>query len=365
MITSNAGEQPRLSCTCTTKHRSHRKHCNCCDDLDSSSEASCESATDDDDSAMGAPSGVELHNYREVHLASNNIHLVSLVEPIPASQLGLAERICGPTGTSPDPTIGEVHAAICETTDCADPPWESRVERRFLDKFQKSESLGFKCCMRIQIHDRHVPHKPGTAQSPKISHPVPDLLYGYSGNKLSQDGTALDGPSLDHTIANGEKLMLPFLAVEAKGQWPASTGNLCVAENQAAGSSTACVKMMENLNDCLAQDPSTSDTKLDSTSFSIVTNGTEARLFMTWREGTDIFKLKHLRSYCLSDEDHYIRFHRAVHNILDWGYNERLNGIRSCIAILQARNDRQRRRQLEETGLETEDRQSKRQRLRK
>ena len=189
---------------------------------------------------------------------------------------------------------------------------------------------------------------------------APDLLYGYERASLEKNSVRLDLTLNKYTCANKEMLMLPFLAIELKGQWPASSGNLCVAENQAAGSSSACVKMAEYLNECLENE---TVARIDSTAFSVATNGTEARLFMTWKEGTDTFKVKRLRSYCLAEEDQYIVFHGALYNILDWVYKERLTSIRSCLKVLGGNGTGHRGREEDETELHTGETPCKRQKV--
>lgn len=124
--------------------------------------------------------------------------------------------------------------------------------------------------------------------------------------------------------------------------------------------------MAEYLNECLEHKPMA---RIDSTAFSIATNGSEARLFMTWKEGTDTFKVKHLRSFCMAEEDHYTAFHSALYNILDWGYNERLASIRSCLEIAGGNGTGRagilglRGRSNDKTGLETGETPSKRQKV--
>lgn len=112
-----------------------------------------------------------------------------------------------------------------------------------------------------------------------------------------------------------------------------------MAENQVAGYQSACAKMASNLNDYLKGGAK----RFDSVVLSIATNGSEARLFMTWEEGPDTFKVKHVRSFCLTEEDHWNEFHITVHNILDRRYGERPDTVRACIKTSFAGNGKQRR----------------------
>lgn len=74
-------------------------------------------------------------------------------------------------------------------------------------------------------------------------------------------------------------------------------------------------------------------------------NGTEARLFISWKQ-QDLFNVQKVRSFALQEPDHFIEFRKYVRNIIDWGRDERLRSIQDaldtlieerCKAILKAR----------------------------
>lgn len=320
-------------CACT--------HCELCG-LDSTLSDSSSEANGDEsltaDSEMDRK--VELTEYRHKHLAWNKIHLVHRDEALPESQVALAEHICRQDRASPDPTMEGLGAPSHGLPKRLALVYEADVMQNFFAIFtdeKSSNAAGMFCSKGLPINKRHVPENPEAPPDSKLSQPKPDLLYGYYEDAFEQgNGTNFHPTLVVDAVANNACLVLPFLTVEFKGQWPASAGNLCVAENQAAGSSSACVKMAEYLNDCLEKQRGSSPatTRLDTAAFSIVTNGTEARLFMTWKEHPDIFRMKHLRSFCLAEQDQRLSLRNAFHNILDWGYNERLDGIRRCLRIL-------------------------------
>ena len=62
-------------------------------------------------------------------------------------------------------------------------------------------------------------------------------------------------------------------------------------------------------------------------------NGTEARLFVAWKEDQD-FIVQKIRSFLLQEADHFLQFRKYVLNIMDWGRNERLESIRSALDLL-------------------------------
>lgn len=203
------------------------------DNSDTSSET-----TTDEESSM-ADSLVEDTNYRRCNLPLNNVHLVGRSEPLPASQLSLAESVCGPSRTCPAATAEDCQTANRESEERLGLLLECDVEDGFQNKVTKKirYTAGVQCSRRVHIDFDHVPHKPDVARGNKLSQPVPDLLYGYKRSLFEQNGATID-PLLAKSIsANKAILMLPFLAIEIKAQWPPASGNLCVAENQATGSS--------------------------------------------------------------------------------------------------------------------------------
>lgn len=60
-------------------------------------------------------------------------------------------------------------------------------------------------------------------------------------------------------------------------------------------------------------------------------NGTEARLFISWK-GEDLkYYTKKLHSYLLQRPEDFVNFRGHVRNIIDWGGDERLNEIRKAL----------------------------------
>ena len=78
-------------------------------------------------------------------------------------------------------------------------------------------------------------------------------------------------------------------------------------------------------------------TPIDTSCFSISMNGTEARLFVAWKEDQD-FIVQKIRSFSLQEADQFLQFRKYVLNIMDWGRNERLESIRSALDLLDEKS---------------------------
>ncbi|KAJ4265089.1 hypothetical protein NW762_005335 [Fusarium torreyae] len=140
----------------------------------------------------------------------------------------------------------------------------------------------------------------------KISNPVPDMLYGYNRSSafgVDQRKQIADGGNV--AVANSEGLLCPFFAIEFKGDGPSSNA------------STACINISEQLIKQLSQCNREEVKRLDSTSFSIAMNGTEARL-----------------TFILQRPNEFLEFRKYVRNIIDWGRDERLRTIKAALDAL-------------------------------
>ncbi|RSL55884.1 hypothetical protein CEP54_009134 [Fusarium duplospermum] len=75
--------------------------------------------------------------------------------------------------------------------------------------------------------------------------------------------------------------------------------------------------------------------ELNNVAFSIAMNGTEARLFVTYRMDEGMYGMYKAKSFLLQDPDHHIRFRKCVLNIIEWG-QQRLVKIRDALRYLRA-----------------------------
>ncbi|KAL2689458.1 hypothetical protein Neosp_003512 [[Neocosmospora] mangrovei] len=168
-------------------------------------------------------------------------------------------------------------------------------------------------------------HVPDAGTGHKVSTPVPDALYGYRDETAFRQQQAQLLPMYKEAMANKQGLMYPFFVIEFKGE----NGSLWAATNQCLGGAATCINVVEKLNDRFKQRMSNSP--INSAVFSIAMNGTEARLYVSWKQNERDYFMAHVDSFLLQDPEHHAKFYNFVHNILDWGRGERLEQIRGCL----------------------------------
>jgi hypothetical protein len=96
----------------------------------------------------------------------------------------------------------------------------------------------------------------------------------------------------------------------------------------------SCVNMAERLNEQLRKCVSDKIQAIDSAEFSIAMNGTEARLYISWKHNELDYYMRKVKSFLLQEPDHYIEFRKYVRNIIDWGKDSRLKEIRGSLDTL-------------------------------
>ncbi|KAK0723976.1 hypothetical protein B0T21DRAFT_372923 [Apiosordaria backusii] len=271
---------------------------------------------------------VENSSYRKVNLAQNNIYLRPLREQLPDHIARLIDDV-RKDRDSPGPSVDQVSqdgALNALWMGAAETEVEEYFHTNIFPKPKPSDVL--KRCHRQPMAKHTVPK---TGSEPKVSNPVPDMLYGYTS-----DG-AFTGPqeaklfSMNNMVANSLNLISPFFAIEFKGDGPSGGGSMWVATNQCLGASASCVHIVECLNHQLREcgsDP------VSSAAFSIAMNGTEARLYVSWKHDELDYYMAHVKSFLLHEPEHYIEFRKYVRNIIDWGKDKRLTDIRNSLDIL-------------------------------
>ena len=188
-----------------------------------------------------------------------------------------------------------------------------------------------------------VPSTPGSDFG--VSNPIPDMLDGYNCFTAFPRPQAQISSMGNEPMANTEGLIYPFLVVEFKG----SGGDLWVATNQCLGyaaldlllpqgrhqtdfehdrGSVSCVNVAERLNKQLKKCEGDKAKVIDSTAFSIAINGTEARLYVSWKHNDLDYYMQTVESFLLRKPGQYIEFRKYVRNIIDWGEDKRLEGSR-------------------------------------
>ncbi|KAG5292673.1 hypothetical protein I7I48_04833 [Histoplasma ohiense] len=76
---------------------------------------------------------------------------------------------------------------------------------------------------------------------------------------------------------------------------------------------------------------------ISSAAFSVTMNGTEARLFVSWKEDNE-YSMAKVESFLPQSPDHYLKFRKIIRNILDWGKSSRLSEIRGVLDALFGRD---------------------------
>ena len=178
----------------------------------------------------------------------------------------------------------------------------------------------------------------------RVSTPIPDMVFGYNMSQAmtrkQQHQLNFLGPPLNGT-ANSQNLMYPFLLVEFKGDSPSGTGSLWVATNQCLGGSSSCVKVNEGLNQELGRCVTKT---VDSAAFSIAMSGSEARLYISWKENETDYCMQKIGNFLLQRPTDHLNFRKHVLNILDWGRGPRLEAIRK---VLDYMDEEEKRRSLQ------------------
>jgi hypothetical protein len=120
-------------------------------------------------------------------------------------------------------------------------------------------------------------------------------------------------------VANTEGLVYPFFVIEFNADGPGWSGSMWVATNQCLGGSASCVSIAERLNRQLRECKNEEVKSIDSTAFSIAMNGTEARLYISWKQNELDYYMRRVKSFSLQEPEQYVAFRKYVRNIIDWG----------------------------------------------
>lgn len=274
---------------------------------------------------------VEDPQYRLGNLAVNHIELRSFYEEFPEDIAGLVDHVRRDRD-SPGPPLDQFR----QDTDLEHLEMgtgEADVEDYFKSKiFAKPKASD-----SLQRTDRSPMAKhvvPDVGSKLKVSSPVPDMLYGYNLQGVFPSQVAQIFPIVNEMIVNKQNLLYPFFVIEFKADGPSGSGSLWVATNQCLGASASCVNVAERLNRQLRQCQSDEVEPIASAAFSIAMNGTEARLYISWKQNKLDYFMQKVKSFSLQDPEQYVKFRKYVRNIIDWGKNKRLNEIRGSLNTL-------------------------------
>lgn len=279
---------------------------------------------------------VEDPYYRDQNLAYNHVYMRDPYDQFPEHVSSLVDQVRRGRD-SPGPTVDHIRQDAKLTALEMRGLDEPKVEKYFRSTifYDPEEEDSLERSDR-QPMSRHAVPKAGPRY--KISNPIPDMMYGYSRHHAFPDqqtqfismGNQMNG------TANSESLMYPFFVIEFKG----NGGDLWVATNQCLGGSASCINIAERLNDQLRNCNSSKVKPIDSTAFSIAMNGTEARLYVSWKHSDLNYYMQKVKSFLLQDPEHYIEFRKHVKNIIDWGKDNRLKEIRESLDTLLEENQK-------------------------
>jgi len=112
-------------------------------------------------------------------------------------------------------------------------------------------------------------------------------------------------------------LIYPFFVIEFKADGPGGSGSMWVATNQCLGGSASCVNIAECLNRQLRQCENKKVQPMGSAAFSIAMNGTEARLYVSWKHDELDYYMRNVKSFLLQEPEQYVQFRKYVLNIIE------------------------------------------------
>jgi hypothetical protein len=240
---------------------------------------------------------------------------------------------------SPEPAAEDIrndtrlNDLICDNGD------ELQVTKYFESNFLKdpqesNERLqGLDYTQFFSIHREHVPDNPENALS--VSQPKPDILYGYIWEAFTstQQSQLTDIKYVEYT-ANNQELIYPFLVIELKGDGLGPiAGSLWVATNQCLGGAAACINMVEKLNESVKQ---LLVSLISTTVFSIAMNNSEARLYISWKEG-ERYYTQQIEGLLVYKPQDYLVLRRFIRNVLQWGKDYRRPQIGAVLDALRER----------------------------
>ncbi|KAI9674053.1 MAG: hypothetical protein M1829_003896 [Trizodia sp. TS-e1964] len=274
---------------------------------------------------------VENPLYRDNNLAENNIFLRSSREQFPKHIADLVDKARKDRGY-PGPSLDQVLQDM-NLEDLEMGTGESRVEAYFKTMIFP-EPPAVDSLKRINKSPMAKHTVPSVGSTLKVSTPVPDMLYGYNRLGAFPRQQAQLRSMGNGIAANTQDLLFPFFVVEFKADGPRGSGSMWVATNQCLGGSATCVNIVEHINSQLSHCHSDTIRPINSAVFSIAMNGTEARLFISWKHDELKYHMQKVRSFLLQEPEQYVEFFKYVHNIIDWGKDARLREIQKSLDCL-------------------------------
>ncbi|KAF2726907.1 hypothetical protein EJ04DRAFT_582396 [Polyplosphaeria fusca] len=264
--------------------------------------------------------GVEHPHYRSTNLADHSITFREYYEEIPESLRPLLDRVREDRG-SPTPSLDVVELAKLETD-----PHEDTVEEYFKKDVFPLKWGPTRRDSKLLMHREDLPEKTNFQSDLTLTQPKPDIVYGLSRNEAFPQHVSHLSLLGNYMIANTRDLLWPFFVIEMKADGPGKSGSLYTATNQCLNASSSCVNIREKLASQLKYSNSADVNMPDTAAFAIAMSGTEARLYICWKERLE-YRMQRVSAYLLQRPSDYEGFRKHVRNILDWGSTERLQTI--------------------------------------
>ncbi len=274
---------------------------------------------------------VEDPYYRDNNLAENSIFLRNFYEELPENIAELVDHISkdrDSPGLSSEQLRPNTRLHDLEM-GTAEPAVENYFKANIFPDFEPLD-----CLKRIDKSPMTKQLVPDVGSKLKVSTPCPDMLYGYNRFEAFPQQQAQLRSMGNDMVANTQGLIYPFFVIEFKADGPGGSGSMWVATNQCLGGAASCVNIVERLNHQLRQCQNVQVRPVDSAAFSIAMNGTEARLYISWKQDELKYYTRKVDSFLLQKPKDYVEFRKHVLNIVDWGNYERLNEIRQSLDSL-------------------------------
>lgn len=289
------------------------------------------SVTPSDISGSSRKSLVENPYYRDNNLAENNIYMRNFYEELPEDIAGLVDHVRkdrDSPGLSSDQLRQNTRLYDLEMGTA-----ESAVENYFkANVFPDPERLDSLKRIDKNPMAKHV--VPDVGSKLKVGTPVPVMLYGYNRLGAFPQQQAQLRSMGNEMVANTQGLVYPFFIIEFTADGPGGSGSMWAATNRCLGGSASCINIAERLNHQLRQCKNKNVRHIDSAAFSIAMNGTEARLYVSWKYDELKYYTQKVDSFLLQKPKDYMDFRKHVRNIIDWGKDKRLKEIQDSLNSL-------------------------------
>ncbi|KAI1451341.1 hypothetical protein F4805DRAFT_463876 [Annulohypoxylon moriforme] len=146
-----------------------------------------------------------------------------------------------------------------------------------------------------------------------LPRPVPDTLFGHVRTFLGRS------PVAESNAAQANDAMsYPFMSVEYKSPGSNKADTLWVGTNQVVMGCLACSHISWKMSELMAKSKLKAP---NTTAFGIVTNGTETRLHVSWREeinGRPKYIVAFVEDFLLTRRDEYKKLRMYIFNIFRW-----------------------------------------------